>query len=263
MIVASGEIGVKVTMELYQCILDGRGMRNEWKSSVTVPIFKGKSDVMSCGSYRGVKLLEHAMKIVERVLERQIRTLINLNKLQFGFMSGKGIVDAIFIVKKKQEEYQKKDTKLYMCFVDMEKAFDRVLRKVMEWTSRKKGQSKVMFREVMSLYDDAKTRVRVGSEYSEEFKIKIGVHQRSVLSPLLFPIVVDVITKDARRGVVNELLYADDFVFMSETMEDVKERFWKWKDAMESKGLKAFTKKTKVIVSGPEGELFKSKIDPS
>ena len=39
-----------------------------------VPIFKGKSDVMSCGSYRGVKLLEHAMKIVERVLERLIHT---------------------------------------------------------------------------------------------------------------------------------------------------------------------------------------------
>ena len=52
----------------------------------------------SCGSYRGVKLLEHATKIVERVLERQIQTLVNLNEMQFGFMPGKGTVDAIFIV---------------------------------------------------------------------------------------------------------------------------------------------------------------------
>ena len=37
---------------------------------------------------------------------------------------------------------------------------------------------------------------------------------------------------------VNELLYADDLVFMSETTEDLKERFWNWKDALESKGLK-------------------------
>ena len=66
-IVASGEIGVKVMMELCQRVLDGRGMPNKWKTSVIVPIFKGKNDVMSCGSYRGVKLLEHAMKIVERV----------------------------------------------------------------------------------------------------------------------------------------------------------------------------------------------------
>ena len=72
MIVASGEIGVKVMMELCQNVLDGRGMPDDWKTSVIVPIFKGKGDVMSCGSYRGVKPLEHAMKIVERVLERQI-----------------------------------------------------------------------------------------------------------------------------------------------------------------------------------------------
>ena len=114
----------------------------------------------------------------------------------------------------------------------------------------------------MSLYDGAKTRVRVGSAYSEEFDVKVGVHQGSVLSLLLFAIVVDVITENARRGVVNKLLYADDLVIMSEDMEDLKERFWNWKDALESKSLKVNTKKTKLMVSGSEGELFKSKIDP-
>ena len=53
-----------------------------------------------------------------------------------------------------------------------------------------------------------------------------SIHQGSALSPLLFAIVVDVITENARRRVVNELLYADDLVVMSETMEDLKERFW-------------------------------------
>ena len=56
-------------------------MPDDWKTSVIVPIFKGKGDVMSCGPYRGAKLLEHAMKIVERVLERRIRTLVNLNEM--------------------------------------------------------------------------------------------------------------------------------------------------------------------------------------
>ena len=149
-----------------------------------------------------------------------------------------------------------------MCFVDMEKAFDRVPRKVMELAMRKKGLSEVIVRAVMSLYDGAKTRVRVGSAYSEEFEVKVGVHQGSVLSPLLFAIVVDVITENARRGVINELLYTDNLVIMSENMKDLKERFWNWKDALESRGLKVNTKKTKLMVSGSEGELFKSKIDP-
>ena len=80
-------------------------------------------------------------------------------------------------------------------------------------------------RQVMSLYDGAKTRVRVGSAYSKEFEIKLVVHQGSVLSPLLFAIVVDVITENARRGVINKLLYADDLVVTSEDMEHLKERF--------------------------------------
>ena len=83
--------------------------------------------------------------------------------MQFGFMPGKGTVDAIFIVRRMREEYQKKDKKLYMCFVDTEKAFDRVPTKVMEWAMRKKALSELMVGAVMSLYDDAKTRVRVGS----------------------------------------------------------------------------------------------------
>ena len=47
-----------------------------------------------------------------------------------------------------------------------------------------------------------------------------------MLSPLLLAIVVGVITENERRGVVNELLYADDLVSMNETMEDLKEGIW-------------------------------------
>ena len=68
MIVASGEIGVKVMMGVCQRVLDGRRMPDEWKTSVIVPILKTKGELMSYGSCRGVKPLEHAMKIVERVL---------------------------------------------------------------------------------------------------------------------------------------------------------------------------------------------------
>ena len=84
---------------------------------------------------------------------------------------------------------------------------------------RKKGLSEAMIQVVMSLYDGAKTRVRVGSAYSEKFEVKVGVYQGSVLSLLLFAIVVDVISQNARRGVANELLYADDLVLISEDME--------------------------------------------
>ena len=58
--------------------------------------------------------------------------------MQFGFMPGRGTTDALFVVRRMQEECRGKK-KLYMSFVDIEKAFDRVPRKVMEWAMRKKG----------------------------------------------------------------------------------------------------------------------------
>ena len=262
MIAASGETGISVIMQLCQDVLDGRGMPDEWSLSVLVPIFKGKGDAMNCGSYRGVKLLEHAMKIVERVLEKRIRKMVKVDEMQFGFMPGKGTIDAVFILRRLQEEYRDKGKKLYMCFVDLEKAFDRVPRKVMEWAMRKRGIPEIMVRAVMSLYTGAKTRVRVGSGLSEEFWVKVGVHQGSVLSPLVFAIVLDVVTESAREGLLNEMLYADDLVLMSESLAGLREKFWKWKEALESKGLKVNLGKTKMMVSGTGGEILESKIDP-
>ena len=61
---------------------------------------------------------------------------------------------------------------------------------------------------------------------------------------------------------MNEILYADDLVLMTESMENLKEKFLKWQEAFESKGLKVNLKKTKVMVSGSKGEVLKSKVDP-
>ena len=59
-----------------------------------------------------------------------------------------------------------------------------------------------------------------------------------------------------------EMFYVDDLVLTSETMEGLRETFWKWKEAFESKGLKVNVGKTKVVVSGAEGEVTVSKVDP-
>ena len=59
----------------------------------------------------------------------------------------------------KQEECRDEKKKLYMCFVDIEKAFDRVSRKMMEWVIRKKGSPKVTVIAVMSLYHRVQMKV--------------------------------------------------------------------------------------------------------
>ena len=71
------------------------------------------------------------MKVVERLLEKILRRLVKVDQMQYGFMPGRSTVDAIFILRRKQESYLEKNKKTYL-FFDLEKAFHRVLRKVIE-----------------------------------------------------------------------------------------------------------------------------------
>ena len=57
--------------------------------------------------------------------------------------------------------------------------------------------------------------------------MKVGVHQGSVLSPLVFAIKVDVVTENVRNALMSKMLYIDDLVLTSETMEGLREKFWK------------------------------------
>ena len=82
--------------------------------------------------------------------------------------------------------------------MDIEKEFDRIQKKVMEWATRKRGLPEVIVRAMMSLHRRAKIKVRTRLDLSAEFLVQVGVHQGFVLSPLLFAISVNVITKYAR-----------------------------------------------------------------
>ena len=69
-----------------------------------------------------------------------------------------------------------------MCFVDNEKAFDRVPRKMMEWAMTKKCLPQLIVRAVVRLYHGEKTKVKVGSELSEKLMVQISVHQEFVFA---------------------------------------------------------------------------------
>ena len=77
------------------------------------------------------------------------------------------------------------------------------------------GVEEWIVRLVQAMYNNARSRVRVGSEYSEEFEVGVEVHQGSVLSPLFFIIVLEALSRDFRVGVPWELFFADDLVNVS------------------------------------------------
>jgi len=181
------------------------------------------------------------------VIEARLRREVRIDEMQFGFCPGRGTTDAIFIVRQLQEKYLAKKKDLWMAFVDLEKAFDRVPREVLWWALREVGVEEWLVKAIQAMYEGATTAVKRKVGESRGFKVKVGVHQGSVFSPLLFTIVLEALSRKFRDGLPYELLYADDLVLMAETEEQLMEKLSRWKENMEAKGLRVNVAKTKVM----------------
>ena len=141
-----------------------------------VSLYKGKGDAFSRDNYRGLKLLDQVMKIIERVLDSVIRSQVDTDSMQYGFMPGRGTTDAIFILCQLQEKHLGKHKPLYFAFVDLEKAFDCVPRKVLWWAMKNVGVEEWVIRAVKAVYENAKSCICVNGQFHDEFNIKVVVH---------------------------------------------------------------------------------------
>lgn len=81
--------------------------------SSLVPIFKRKGDSLSSNSYRGIRLLEHAFKVYEKVLYGRLTKLVGIDKMQYRIMLGKGTVDPVLILTRLTEKFKSENKKLF------------------------------------------------------------------------------------------------------------------------------------------------------
>jgi len=166
----------------------------DWSKSWLASVYKGKGDVLEYGSHSGIKMLEHVWKTFKGIIEVEMREKVKIDNMQFGFMWGKWTTDAIFIVRQLQEKYIVKKIGLWMAFVDLEKAFHWIPRKVVWWEFRSPGVDERLVPLVESMYEDATIVLRVNCCDSNAFGVMVGVHQGSELSPLLFVLVLEALS---------------------------------------------------------------------
>ena len=107
MIKAAGDRVVVCLVSLFSHIIHMDIVPDDWHLSYIINLFKGKGDALCCGNYRGFKLQEQMMKILEHILNTIIQE-VSINNMQFGFMPGRGTTDAIFILRQLQEKYLQK-----------------------------------------------------------------------------------------------------------------------------------------------------------
>ena len=114
-------------------------MPEEWRRSVLIPIYKNKGDAQCCGNYRGIKLMSRTMKVWERIIETRLKDRVEISKQQYGFAPGKRTSNAMFDLRMLIKKYREGERELHCVFVDLEKAYDRVLREDLWYCMRKSG----------------------------------------------------------------------------------------------------------------------------
>ena len=97
------------------------------------------------------------------------------------------------------------------------------------------------------MYEESETVVRCAVETTKSFKVKVGLHQGSVLSPFLFAVIMDRLTDVVRREPLWTMLFADDILICEETREEVVQRLESWRYALVRRGMKVSRSKTEYL----------------
>ena len=122
-------------------------------------------------------------------------------------MTGRSTTDAIF--NRKNQEDQKD---IILTFIDQKKAYDRVPRDEIWRCMRKRNVPEKYVMLIQDMYRGCQTKVYSAGPESRSFNVNVGLLQRSVLSPYMFIILVNVLTEGVRTEVSESMIFADDML---------------------------------------------------
>ncbi|KAI3375230.1 hypothetical protein L3Q82_021733, partial [Scortum barcoo] len=204
-----------------------------WQTGVVVPLFK-KGDRRVCSNYRGITLLSLPGKVYARVLERRIRPIVDprIQEEQCGFRPGRGTLDQLYTLHRVLEGLWEFAQPVHMCFVDLEKAFDRVPRGIL-WG---------VLHAVWGPGAFAK-----GCSVSVRPEQELGSHCRQISRRSQGP-------EGVRFGNhrISSLLFADDVVLMASSGQDLQHVLERFAAECEAAGMRISTSKLRGHGSRPE-----------
>ena len=247
----------------------------DWTTAILIQLYKNKGDKTICDNYRGISLLTVTSKVFSRVILNRVQGTLDKQLLeeQAGSRTNRSTIDQIFTLKMVMEKTHALNKPLFMCFIDIQKAYDSVHRPLLWQICRHYGLSDKIIRMLHLLYTNTRAKVRINGELSDTFDIETGVVQDGRPSPILFNIFFDfvirrVIEKAVASGVngielaygkgdffhpasepydlfnIIALIYADDLVVMCNNSHDLEIFIRTFEDVTQDLGLTMSIRKT-------------------
>ena len=253
------ERSINTLVDLFNNIYQSGIIPQEWLLSTFVTMPK-KGNPRQCSDYRTISLMSHILKTFLKIIHTRIhrKLEIDISDTQFGFRNGVGTREALFALNVMSQRCLDINQDLYICFIDYNKAFDKVRHDQVIKLLTEKNLDKRDIRIISNLYYNQKATVRVGNDMTEEIQIKRGVRQGCILSPTLFNLYSEEIINKAISNLsigikingilINNLRYADDTILVAETLGDLQTLVNNIVECSEDYGLSLNIGKTKFML---------------
>ena len=258
---AGGDTSEEVLLGLCNRIWSEEKIPEEWRKGLLIKLPK-KGDLSYCKNWRGIMLLNMASKVFCRVILERIKIALDekLREDQVGFRAGRSCTEQIATLRIIIEQSIEWQSSLYINFIDFEKAFDSISRDVLWRLLRHYGLPDKIVTIIRVLYEGFSAQVVHNGQKTQPLDMRTGVRQGCLLSPLLFLVALDWVTRtafDRKRGIqwtfttsLEDLDFADDMALLSHRIQDMRDKTRALEVQSAKVGLKINATKTKLMRIG-------------
>lgn len=254
-------------------ILKGE-MEDELKDGIISPIYKLKQDSseldrFNINNYRPINVLPMALRISSKIVANSIQEFNRQHKIisssQFGFIRGKSTVQLHTIIKSELELARMNSKAFGAIFLDLKDAYTTVDWKLMLEILKEMRLPTQLIVYVSNLYKSARVSVKSEHGCTEMFPISRGVLMGEPLAPLLFDLYLDPWIRLMNKQIpkasnVKVKAYADDIVFYSNSIRNIKKHVQNGVTMLANLGLEVSIKKTEAIFINSKGKKVKTKL---
>ena len=244
-----------------------------WANGIIVPIFKS-GEKCNPSNYREITIGSCIGKLFLKILNNRLDNFLTMHNIicpeQIGFSKDSRTSDHMFVLKTLIDKYTQQGSKhLYTCFVDFRKAFDTVWHIGLLYKLRNSGVSDLFYNVIKNMYENTLLSVKVNNIYlTDHFQSFVGVRQDDNLKPTLLKLIINDLPNifdDSCSPVslltrkLHCLLYADDLVLLSESLQGLQNSLTKLSHYCDEWGLQIDISKTKSLVFNNTGRITSHK----
>ena len=220
-----------------------------WAVSKLIVLFK-KGDRLNCGNYRGIAINDIFFRLFDNILYKRLTKWYIPTREQAGCQKGRSCIEHIMTIRLLIDFAKKKKVKMYILFIDFEKAYDKVVRVKLIEELKQLGCGQIMLNIIIAIYQKTAFLFR-----NSTINSNMGVKQGSSTSCFLFILYVDRMVKMIKQSFINDgflgglhiLMLMDDTVLLSTTREGIIEKFRKCQNFSKKYGMTINESKTKFM----------------